>query len=85
MTDLSDDPIAPLPPLGVDDVPGWDHETDVLVVGLGAAGAAATIAAADIPDAPQILNIKLVPAAHTTNTFHISALWLEYKRKLLTA
>jgi 3-oxo-5alpha-steroid 4-dehydrogenase len=47
VTDLSDDLIAPLPPLGVDDVPGWDHETDVLVVGLGAAGAAAAIAAAD--------------------------------------
>jgi 3-oxo-5alpha-steroid 4-dehydrogenase len=43
----TDDATAPLPPLTVDDVPTWDHETDVLVVGLGAAGAAATIAAAE--------------------------------------
>ena len=42
-TDLT----APLPPLAVADVPSWDDQTDVLVVGLGAAGAAATVAAAE--------------------------------------
>lgn len=70
----------------------WDEGDTAIADTLAASSAtstwgevSATIAAADVPDAPQILNIKVVPGAHTTNTFHISALWLEYKRKLLTA
>ena len=38
--------VGPATPLGVADVPSWDAECDVLVVGLGAAGACAAIEAA---------------------------------------
>lgn len=70
----------------------WD-EGDTAISDTLAASAAtstwgeisATIAAADIPDAPQTLTFSLTPGAHAANTWHISALWFEYKRKLLTA
>lgn len=42
-----DDPIAPVAPLDAADVTSWDHEADVVVAGLGCAGAAATIEAAE--------------------------------------
>ena len=45
--DAPDDPTAPIPPLGAEDVPAWDETVDVVVVGLGAAGAAAAITAAE--------------------------------------
>lgn len=45
---MSDDRTAPIPPLEVADLAGgWHDEADVVVVGLGAAGLAASIAAAE--------------------------------------
>jgi hypothetical protein len=44
-----------------------------------------TIAAADVPAGAQTMTIGLTPVAHTTNTLALSAVWLEYKRKLLTS
>lgn len=38
---------SPIPPLDSSEVEHWDHETDVVVVGLGCAGAAATIEASE--------------------------------------
>ena len=37
----------PIPPIDADDLAGWDDAADVVVVGLGAAGLAASIAAAE--------------------------------------
>lgn len=45
----------------------------------------ATIAAADIPDAPTTVTLQLVPPAHTTNAILLKAVRMNYKRKLLTA
>jgi uncharacterized lipoprotein NlpE involved in copper resistance len=45
----------------------------------------ATIAAADIPDAPVTVTLQLVPPAHSTNAILLKAVRLNYKRKLLTA
>jgi 3-oxo-5alpha-steroid 4-dehydrogenase len=39
---------SPSHPCRVEDVPGWDFETDVLVVGYGSAGASAAIGAAEV-------------------------------------
>lgn len=44
----------------------------------------ATIAAADVGAGGQTLTIGLTPAAHTTDTMVLSAIWIEYKRKLVT-
>lgn len=41
------DPVSPIPPLDASEVDHWDHEADVVVVGLGCSGAAATIEAAE--------------------------------------
>jgi ribulose 1,5-bisphosphate synthetase/thiazole synthase len=41
---VSADPADPIPPLAVDDLQhGWLEEADVVVVGLGAAGLAASL------------------------------------------
>lgn len=45
----------------------------------------ATIAAADVPTGAQTLTVGLTPVAHTTDTLNLTALWLEYKKKLLTS
>lgn len=45
----------------------------------------ATIAAADVPAGAQTLTVGLTPVAHTSDTLNLTALWLEYKKKLLTA
>jgi hypothetical protein len=45
----------------------------------------ATIGNADVPAGAQTLTIALTPAAHTTDNMQLSALWLEYKTKLLTS
>ena len=45
----------------------------------------ATIAAADVPTGAQTLTVGLTPVAHTTDTLNLTALWIEYKRKLLTS
>ena len=45
----------------------------------------ATIATADVPADAQTLTVGLTPAAHTTDTLNLSAVWVEYTRKLLTA
>jgi len=43
----------------------------------------ATIAAADIPNDPQILTCGLTPVAHTTDAMYLTGLWLEYTRYYL--
>ncbi len=40
-----------------------------------------TIAAADIPSGAQTYTCELTPAAHTTDTVILSALWVEYERQ----
>lgn len=45
----------------------------------------ATIAAADIPDAPNTLSIQLVHGTHANDPTHLLGVRLNYKRKLLTA
>ena len=44
---MSTDETAPIAPLAASEVPAWNLEADVVVVGLGAAGASAAIEAAD--------------------------------------
>ena len=45
----------------------------------------ATIAAADVPAGAQTLTIGLTPGAHAADTLAVSAIWIEYKKKILTA
>jgi hypothetical protein len=45
----------------------------------------ATIGAADVPSGAQTLTIGLTPGAHTTDIMYLSAVRLEYKRKLRTS
>jgi len=45
----------------------------------------ATIAAADVPSGAQSLSVVLTPAAHTTDTMSLTALWIEYTKQLLTS
>ena len=44
---MSGDGVAPIGPVDAATVADWDHEADVVVVGLGCAGAAAAIEAAE--------------------------------------
>ncbi len=44
-----------------------------------------TIAAADVPAGAQTLSVELTPGAHTTDALYLTALWIEYKRKILTS
>ncbi|MCX6632312.1 MAG: hypothetical protein NTW28_32275 [Candidatus Solibacter sp.] len=39
------------------------------------------LAAADVPAAPEVLNIILVPAAHAGDALYMDGAWLEYTRK----
>lgn len=45
----------------------------------------ATIAAADVPTGAQTLTVGLTPVAHTTDILYLSAVWIEYKRKIVTS
>jgi hypothetical protein len=47
--------------------------------------ATATIAAADIPDAPLTLTIGLTPGTHSTDVWILNGARLRHKRKLLTS
>lgn len=40
-----------------------------------------TLAAADVPAHPNVLNLSLVPGAHANDSHHIYAGWVEYTRK----
>jgi len=40
-----------------------------------------TIAAADVPPVPDVLNLSLVPSAHAGDVLYLYAAWLEYVRK----
>lgn len=44
-----------------------------------------TIAAADVPAGAQTLSVELTPGAHTTDTVVLSAVWIEYKKSILTS
>ncbi len=60
-------------------------DTVAAVTGAAYAEYIGTIATADVPVGAQTLTIGLTPAAHGTDTLSITALWLEYTRKILTA
>lgn len=45
----------------------------------------ATIAAADVPAGAQTVTISLTPVTHATDNMQLSAVWLEYKTKILTS
>jgi hypothetical protein len=49
------------------------------------ANALTTIDKADVPAGAKTLTIGLTPAAHTTDTLDLTAVWLEYQRKTLTS
>jgi len=44
-----------------------------------------TIAAADVPAGAQTLTVELTPAAHTTDTVVVSAIWVEFTSVILTS
>lgn len=44
-----------------------------------------TIAAADIPSGARTISVELTPGSHATDALYVTAIWLEYKRKLLTS
>jgi hypothetical protein len=45
----------------------------------------ATIAHADVPAGAQTLTGRLTPGTHASSGWSLSSLWLEYKKKVLTA
>lgn len=62
---------------------GWDGGALVSDTATGTASAtsqniSATVAAADIPDAPRRLTLMLTPAAHTTDAFDLTAVRVRY-------
>lgn len=65
----------------------WWDEGDTKVsdtssaLGSSFAEESATVAAADIPDSPELLTLKLTPGSHTTDTAVLSGLWIEYVPK----
>lgn len=67
-------------------VDSWWDEGDTKVsdtssaLGSSFAEETATIAAADIPDTPQVLTLKLTPGSHATDNMVLSSLWVEYTR-----
>jgi len=68
----------------------WDKGTQITDTATGSASATfhvatATIASADIPDAPTCVTIQLVPGTHAADAFLLGAVRLNYKRKLLTS
>jgi hypothetical protein len=54
-------------------------------VGQAYAETTITIAAADVPAGAQTLTIELTPGAHASDALYLSATWLEYTKKILTA
>jgi len=50
-------------------------------VGQAKAEQVVSIAAADVPAAPEVLNLALVPGAHAGDALYLYAAWLEYTRK----
>ncbi len=64
----------------------WDSGTVVVDTCTGLASttvttAAATIAAADVPDSPTRLTLMLTPAAHATDTMSLFAVKIRYFKK----
>jgi hypothetical protein len=44
-----------------------------------------TIAHGDVPAGAQTLSVELTPGSHTTDILYLTAIWIEYTRKILTA
>jgi hypothetical protein len=40
-----------------------------------------TLAAADVPAPPNVLNVSLTPAAHAGDALYVNAAWIQYTRK----
>lgn len=64
----------------------WDHGTVITDTITGAATTtnteySGTIAAADMPDAPTLLTLSIVPATHGTDAVSLSSFSLKYFRK----
>jgi len=60
-------------------------DTIATITGTAYAEYTGTIAAADVPSGAQTLTVGLTPGAHTTDALYISAIWVEHKKKILTA
>lgn len=61
-------------------------DTISAITGTSYAEYTGTIAEADIPDSGiQTLTVGLTPAAHANDALYITAIWIEYTRKLLTS
>jgi hypothetical protein len=44
-----------------------------------------SIAASDIPSNARTLSVELTPGTHATDSLYLTALWIEYQRKILIA
>lgn len=58
------------------------EDATAAVTGASYAEYSATIAAADIPDGAQTVSVEVTPGAHTTDALYVTAVWIEYTRKL---
>lgn len=70
----------------------WFNEGDTKVedvtgdvTGTSYAEYTATIAHADIPAGAQTVTVGLTPEAHANDALYLTAVWLEYKRTILTS
>ena len=59
------------------------EDATAAVTGTGYAEYSATIAAADVPSGARTLSVEVTPGAHTTDALYITAIWVEYTRKLI--
>ena len=56
------------------------EDASAAITGTTVAEYVITIAAADVPAGAQTLSVELTPAAHTTDTLLLYAVWIEYTR-----
>jgi hypothetical protein len=61
------------------------EDASAAITGASYAEYTITIGAADVPAGAQTLSVEITPAAHTTDALYVTAVWIEYKAKLLTA
>lgn len=61
------------------------EDDSAAVTGTSYAEYTITIAHGDVPAGAQTLSVELTPGAHTTDVLYLTALWVTYTRKILTA
>ena len=66
-----------------EDMPKWNNETDVLVLGYGNAGSNAAIAAAEA--GAKVLILEKTPAAAEMSLFLLAALSFRQTKKIITS